>query len=149
MVLNCLLRLSADITNTSLRFILRSRYLTVSTDSENTTSLCCGLRSSLNNSCFSNSLNLANLESSASVMPSQSSHNLSRIFWSLCSFSIYSGLKSSALNTEFLGFSSALALSFSSISSSDNPASNILLMSRSGAINTLSRLNMSIMFWLA
>ena len=147
--MNSLLLLSAEMTNTSLRLMRRSRYLTVSTDSENTTNFCSGLRSTLNNSCFKSSLNFANLESSSSVMPSQSLYSFSSISWSCCNNSIYSGSKSSVLNTEFFGFSSALAFNFSSISSSESPASNKLFMSRSGAMNTLSRLNMSIIFWFA
>ena len=146
MVLKRLLRFLAEITNTSLRFIRFARYSTVFIDSENTTSFCSGLRSTLNNSCFSSSLNLANLESSASVTTDQSIYICSRIFWSARSISINSGRKSFAVNFAFFGLSCALAFSFSSISSSLHPAANKLLISRSGAMNTLSLLNMSIIF---
>ena len=136
-------------TRTSERLIRRCRYSTVSTDSEKTTNFCSGLRSVLKSSCLSNSLNLANFESSASEISFQSVTICSSISWSWESMSINSGRKSSASKMAFFGLSSALAFNFSSISSSVNPDSNSILISRSGAIKTLLLLNMSIMFWLA
>lgn len=54
--------------------------------------------------------------------------------------------ESVALKIAFWGLSSAFSFNFSSISSSDSPDSRSILISRSGAMKTLSLSNISIMF---
>ena len=149
MVVNSLFLLSLEITRTSSRPIRFFKYSTVSRDSEKTTNFCSGFLEALKSSWSSKSLNLANLESSASVTLSHFLQRSSKTIWSASSISLKPGLKSATQNFAFFGLFSAFWFIFSSISSLLNPWSYILLMSKSGAINTRSLLNMSIMFWFA